>query len=155
MINELRFGTQRINTLQAVPTGANDQFTAHNLGFINLTPDNPTGPPIVGFNNEATTVGYTYLGPSTLINNTFSVSDTFTWIRGQHNWKMGAGFSGYQNNEEVFDFLTNGLYDFDGSLTGNGFADFLLGAPSDYVQGAAAPSVQYSDPNLHVRLRSG
>jgi outer membrane receptor protein involved in Fe transport len=139
MLNELRFGTQRAFALQGVPVGPNSQETASKLGFTNLTPDNPTGPPLFDINNLATSIGYTYAGPSTLVNNTFGVSDTFTWIRGKNNWKMGGGVSAYQNNQ-VFDFLTNGLFDFDGTLTGNGYADFLLGAPTDYVQGAAAPS---------------
>jgi Carboxypeptidase regulatory-like domain/TonB dependent receptor/TonB-dependent Receptor Plug Domain len=139
MLNELRFGTQRFYQLQGVPVGPNAQFTAEKLGFNNLTPDNPTGPPLFDINNNETAVGYTYGGPSALANNTFSISDVFTWIHGQNNWKMGGGFSGYQNNQ-IFDFLTNGLFDFDGSLSGNAFADFLLGAPTDYIQGAAAPS---------------
>jgi outer membrane receptor protein involved in Fe transport len=145
-LNELRFYTQRAYTLQGVPSGANAQFTAQALGFNNLTPDNPTGPPIVGFNNSATSVGYTFSGPTTLVNNTFGVTDTFTWIRGRHNWKVGGGFSGYQNNQ-VFDFVTNGDFDFNGSVSGNAFADFLLGAASDYEQASAAPS--------NIRTKSG
>src|SRR5277367_4383815 len=139
MLNELRFGTQRVFQLQGVPVGSNSQFTAEALGFTNLTPDNSTGPPLFDINDSATSVGYTYGGPSSLANNTFGVSDALTWIRGKHNWKMGGGVSAYQNNQ-LFDFITNGLFDFDGTLTGNSFADFLLGAPTDYLQGAAAPS---------------
>jgi hypothetical protein len=138
-VNELRFGTQRLYQLQDVPTGPNQAQTTSALGFKNFTPDDPTGPPLLGLNEEATEIGYTYAGPSTLVNNTFGVTDTFTWIRGKNNWKMGAGFSGYQNNQR-FDFIVNGLYDFNGSLTGNGFADFLLGAPTDFQQSPAAPS---------------
>jgi hypothetical protein len=139
ILNEVRFVTQRARVLQGVPTGANAANTAASLGFRNLTPDNPIGPPLVDLNNLQTAIGYTYLGPTTLVNNTFGVSDTFTWIRGAHTWKTGAGFSGYQNNQ-IFDFVTNGLYDFNGSLTGNAFADFLLGAPTDFQQSPAAPS---------------
>ena len=138
-LNELRFNTQKLYELQGVPVGPNTQLTASKLGFTNLTPDNPTGPPLFDLNFNALAIGYTYGGPSTLINNTFAVSDTFTWIRGKNTWKMGGGASAYQNNQ-LFDFLTNGLFDFDGSLSGNAFADFLLGAPTDYLQGAAAPS---------------
>lgn len=139
VLNEVRFSTQRLSSDQAAPVGPNAAFTASALGFTNLTPDNPTGPPLVGINGESTTVGYTYSGPTTLVNNTFGLSDTLTWIHGAHSWKFGFGVSAYQNNQ-VFDFITNGLYDFDGTITGNGFADFLLGAATDYVQGAAAPS---------------
>jgi hypothetical protein len=138
-LNEVRFVTQRLSTLQGVPVGPNTANTAASLGFTNLTPDNPTGPPLVDLNFLATAIGYTYTGPTTLENNTFGISDAFTWIRGAHTWKMGAGFSGYQNNQ-FFDFITNGLYDFDGTLTGNAFADFLLGAPTDFAQSPAAPS---------------
>jgi carboxypeptidase family protein/TonB-dependent receptor-like protein len=145
-LNELRFYTQRVHTLQGVPSSANAQFTAEALGFTNLTPDNPTGPPIVGFNFSTTTIGYTFSGPTTLVNNTFGITDTFTWIRGRHNWKIGGGFSGYQNNQ-VFDFVTNGSFDFNGSISGNAFADFLLGAATDYEQASAAPS--------NIRTKSG
>jgi Carboxypeptidase regulatory-like domain/TonB dependent receptor/TonB-dependent Receptor Plug Domain len=139
MLNELRFGTQKLYQLQGVPLGPNAVFTASKLGFTNLTPDNSTGPPLFDLNNLATSIGYTYGGPSTLVNNTFGISDTFTYIHGKSTWKMGGGVSAYQNNQ-VFDFLTNGFFDFNGTLTGNSFADFLLGAPTDYIQGAAAPS---------------
>lgn len=139
VLNEVRFYTQRLSEDQAHPVGPNQLFTASALGFTNLTPDNPTGPPLVGINDESTTVGYTFSGPTSLINNTFGVSDTITWVHGKNNWKMGGGVSAYQNNQ-LFDFVTNGLFDFDGSISGNGFADFLLGAATDYLQGAAAPS---------------
>lgn len=140
LLNEVRFGTQRLFVLQGVPVGSNAQFTVSALGFDpSFMPDNPTGPPLIGFDNEETTVGYTYSGPTTLANNTFGVSDTLTWIHGKNNWKMGAGASGYQNNQ-LFDFITNGLYDFNGTLTGNSFADFLLGVPTDFQQSPAAPS---------------
>lgn len=139
ILNEVRFSTQRFAEGQGNPLGPNAANTAASLGFTNLTPDNPTGPPLVGVNGESTTVGYTFSGPTTLINNTFGGSDTLTWTHGAHTRKMGGGISAYQNNQ-VFDFITNGLFDFDGTITGNGFADFLLGAASDYIQGAAAPS---------------
>ena len=139
VLNEVRFSTQRLFQDQGHPLGANSLATAAALGFTNLTPDDSTGPPLVGINAESTNVGYTFSGPTTLANNTFSLSDTLTWIRGKHNWKMGFGVSSYQNNQ-LFDFITNGLFDFDGSISGNGFADFLLGAATDYTQGAAAPS---------------
>ena len=139
VLNEVRFSTQRLFEDQGNPLGPNAADTAAKLDFTNLTPDNSTGPPLIGINAEETNVGYTFSGPTTLANNTFGVSDTLTWVRGKQSWKMGFGVSAYQNNQ-VFDFITNGLFDFNGSISGNGFADFLLGAATDYTQGAAAPS---------------
>jgi len=136
MVNEVRFITQRSYTKQGVP--ASTLPTPEQLGF-NITPDVASGPPIIEINSNALTTGYTFSGPTTLVNNTFGVTDTLSWVRGRHNLKMGGGFSGYQNNQ-VFDFIINGSFNFDGGATGNGFADFLLGIPTLYQQGPAAPS---------------
>jgi hypothetical protein len=63
---------------------------------------------------------------------THQYSDTLTWIRGKHTFKFGAEvlIDSYHNRSFAF---TNGSYDFNGSFTGNGLADFLLGRTS-YVQ---------------------
>ena len=136
VVNEVRFVTQRNFVRQAVP--ATTQPTPQQLGF-NITPDAPSGPPIIEINSNALTTGFTFSGPTTLVNNTFGVNDTLSWVRGRHNLKIGTGFSGYQNNQ-VFDFIINGAFNFDGGATGNGFADFLLGIPTFFQQGPAAPS---------------
>jgi hypothetical protein len=135
-LNELRFVTQRNYNDQAIPATTLPGPAA--LGF-SITPDSPSGPPIIEINSTALTTGFTYVGPSTLVNNTFALSDTVSWIRGRHFWKMGGGLSAYQNNED-FNFIINGAFSFDGGGTGNGFADFLLGIPTFYQQGPSAPS---------------
>jgi len=135
-INELRFVTQRVYTDQAVP--ATSLPGPASLGF-SITPDSPSGPPIIEINSNALTTGFTFAGPTTLVNNTFEISDTVSWIRGRHFWKMGGGFSGYQNNQD-FNFVINGAFNFDGGGTGNGYADYLLGIPTQYQQGPSAPS---------------
>ena len=112
-----------ISRKQAVPAASLP--SPQGLGF-NITPDAASGPPIIEINSNALTAGFTFSGPTTLVNNTFGVFDTLSWIHGRHTWKMGGGISGYQNNQ-VFDFIVNGSFNFDGTATGNGFADFLLG----------------------------
>ncbi|MBZ5542331.1 MAG: TonB-dependent receptor [Acidobacteriia bacterium] len=58
--------------------------------------------------------------------------DTLTWVRGKHTFKFGMEVlvDDYHNRSFAY---TNGSFDFDGSFTGNGMADFLLGLTS-YVQ---------------------
>ena len=136
LINELRFVTQRDRAQQATPATTLPGPAA--LGFT-ITPDSPSGPPIIEISSSALTTGFTFSGPSDLVNNTFAITDTVSWIRGRHFWKTGGGFSGYQNNQ-VFDFIVNGAFNFDGGGTGNGFADYLLGIPTQYQQGPSAPS---------------
>ena len=136
IVNEVRFVTQRDFRQQATPAAT--QPSPAQLGF-SITPDAPSGPPIIEINSNTLDSGFTFSGPTTLVNNTFGVTDTLSWVRGRHNLKMGTGFSGYQNNQ-VFNFIINGSFNFDGGGTGNGFADFLLGIPTFYQQGPSAPS---------------
>ncbi len=66
-------------------------------------------------------------------NNTYQISDGFSRVIGAHTFKIG-GESHYDqvNANPIAQF--NGNFSFTGSETGNDFADFLLGAPSQYNQ---------------------
>lgn len=141
LINDFRFTAQRFVTIQAVP--ARSAPTAADLG-IGVTPDNPSGPPRLFF-NKGLVIGFSPQGPTTLVNNTFSWTDTLSWTKGKHLLKFGGGYTPYQNNT-VFDFFVNGEFFFDGPAanggigSGNDFADFLLGLPDEYLQFGEAPS---------------
>jgi hypothetical protein len=135
MVNEFRVFIQRNNVLQDAP--ATNLPTAAGLG-IGTTPDQPTGPPNILFDNGLS-LGFSEQGPTRLVNNTFGFNDTVSYIHGRNNFKMGGGISAYQNNT-VFDFIVNGEFDFNGSATGNSLADFLIGAPTQYFQSPSAPS---------------
>jgi TonB dependent receptor len=126
---------QRNDTLQAKP--ASTLPIPKDLG-INITPDLPTGPTRLDF--PGVLVGFSIQGPSNLVSNTFNYSDTFSWTRGKHTMKYGASFIAFQNNQ-IFDFIGNGLFDFGASNgAGDAFANFLLGLPQDFLQFPAAPS---------------
>jgi len=138
LINDFRFTAQRSVTNQAIP--AKKLPTAAQLG-IAITPDNPTGPPRLGF-LSGMNVGFSPQGPTTLVNNTFSATDALSWTKGKHGWKFGGGYTPYQNNT-VFDFFVNGEFFFDGPFgigSNNEFADFVLGLPDEYLQFGEAPS---------------
>jgi hypothetical protein len=139
LLNVFRFNTQRINTQQAVPGLKLPTPAALGIG---VTPDNPVGPSRITFAGDLA-VGFSTQGPTTLINNTFTYSDTLTWNVGNHGLKFGGSYSPYQNNT-VFDFFVNGNFFFSGDSggigSGNDFADFLFGLPDEYVQFGEAPS---------------
>jgi hypothetical protein len=139
LLNEFRFTAQRNNTLQAVPAYSKPNAAA--LG-IKITPDDPTGPPLLSFSNGGVLTGFSPQGPTALINNTYSWSDTLTWTRGHHNIKLGGAYSVYQNNTN-YDFYVNGEFYFSGTSgigSGNDRADFLMGLPDEYSQSPQAPS---------------
>ncbi len=141
VLNELRFTTQRVKLASAVP--AQTQPTAKVLG-INITPDDPTGPPMLSFAKGLTT-GFSSLGPTKIANNTFALTDTISIVKQKHVAKFGVGYSAYQNNT-LYDFFVDGMFLFSGKIrnggigTGNDFADFLLGLPDFYFQAPQASS---------------
>jgi Outer membrane receptor for ferrienterochelin and colicins len=60
--------------------------------------------------------------------------DTMTWIRGPHEIKFGGEYLRSVNNIKN-DFRTMGLFTFNGSITGNATADFMLGNVYQFWQG--------------------
>ena len=139
LLNEARITAQRANKLQDQP--ASTLPGASQLG-INITPDHSSGPPLLDFNSGLYT-GFSYQGPTTLINNTYNFADTLSWIHGAHSLKFGADLFAFQNNT-VYDYLVNGYFQFSGTAGGvgstNDLADFLFGLPDYYTQFGEAPS---------------
>lgn len=135
MLNEFRATAQRLNTSQEVPgksLGSPQSFGS------NITPDNPVGPPLITFPQMA--LGFSPQGPTSLIDNTFTYSDTFSWTYGRHNLKFGGSYSAFQDNT-LFDFFVTGNFDFvDFVGAGDAFANFLVGVPDFFFQAPAAPS---------------
>ena len=86
-----------------------------------------------------TVVGY-FTGQSSIAgpdagSDYFAIKDTLTWTRRNHTFKFGGELS-YE--KIVHDTLLDnyGVFRFDGSKTGNAYADFLLGLPSTFSQDA-------------------
>ena len=141
MVNEFRFSAQRNDIRQDFP--GSTLPTASELG-VGLTPDQPTGPPILCFYDDGYCTGFSPNGPTQLINNTYVWSDTFSWQKGNHALKMGFSYTPFQNNT-TYDFYVNGDFDFYGQSGGGSFsendrADFLMGLPDDLYQAPRAPS---------------
>lgn len=140
LLNEFRFTAQRLYHSQAVP--ATQQPTAADLG-INITPDQSTGPPIIGFLGSGLNIGESPQGPTTEIDNTYAAYDNVSWTHGRHTAKFGFYFSPYQNNTR-YDFYVNGEFFFYGPSTGVGsgvdLADFLMGLPDEFLEFGSAPS---------------
>ena len=143
---KLHMTVQRSNTLQDQP--AAKLPTASQLG-VGITPDRASGPPLLAFNSGMTT-GFSYGGPTTIINNTYVYSDTLTWIRGRHNWKFGGGLSAYQNNT-VYDYLVNGYFLFSGTAGVDWLSErpggFSL-RPSGLLHAVRRSSVKHSQQEL-------
>ncbi|HXT77552.1 MAG TPA: carboxypeptidase regulatory-like domain-containing protein [Candidatus Eisenbacteria bacterium] len=84
-------------------------------------------------------------------NTTYMVSDVFSKSFGRHTWKFGGEFRYLQVNERNF-ASPNGQFNFDGTVTGNDVADFLLGATCVSCGGAY---IQAAKQVLDSRTRYG
>ena len=85
--------------------------------------------------------GYADMGDSDIFqpqlrkNNTFQFTDNVVWVQGRHTWKFGGDLRRLRLFYLVEDF-GQGIFSFSGdpltgvgSVSGNAFADFLLGRP--------------------------
>jgi len=65
----------------------------------------------------------------------YQIRDDISWSTGAHQFKFGASWALYKKIQDVF-ASTQGNFTFDGSYTGNDFADFLLGYAQGYSEDA-------------------
>jgi carboxypeptidase family protein len=61
----------------------------------------------------------------------YQIRDDLSWTKGVHQLKMGASWALYKKVQDLFG-TTQGAFNFDGTYTGNDFADFLLGDAKSY-----------------------
>ncbi len=74
--------------------------------------------------------------PGHFNSNTIGAADDVTWMSGAHEFGFGGEYMRGQVNE-LSNFKSNGQISFNGSVTGNGLADFLMGNVNDFTQGMA------------------
>lgn len=150
-VNELRIGYFRLDTEFNQPLGGKG-ITLASLGFASgangapgIVPLVPSleGVPEVDFNDFIIGVPSR---PNGLIENIYQFLDNYSKIVGTHSLKFGGQFHVNQLEENLIDNVSNGNFFFGGNFngqpseTGSDFADFLLGAPSQFVQGQSYPS---------------
>lgn len=139
VVNELRFGFNRIN--------------------ITFTPNNPLDPTTLGINDGITQpigipqitiggIGLNFGGPSGFPqgrgDTTFVLSDTLSYLRGNHSFKLGGEFRRFYNNNFALD---NGTFTFANvgafqTGNGNGFAITLGDRSSAIGTGALGLFIQ-------------
>jgi len=148
--NEFRLGYFRLDARFNLPLGGKG-ISLSSLGFASgasgapgIYPVNPTveGIPETDFNNYAIGVPSR---PNQLLENIYQVSDNFSRVVGTHTFKFGGQYH-YDQLEENLSNVANGNFFFGTGInggtseTGVDFVDFLLGAPSSYIQGESYPS---------------
>jgi hypothetical protein len=149
-VNEFRVGYFRLDTPFNQPLGGTQTKLA-DLGFASGANRGPgifvgtpsvEGIPETDFNNFSIGVPSK---PIRVTQNSYQALDNFSKVVGTHTLKFGAQYH-YNQLEENLSNAANGLFFFGtavnggASETGSDFVDFLLGAPSSFIQGLAFPS---------------
>jgi hypothetical protein len=141
-VNELRVGLTRLRYLIHKPTGGND-VTPASLGFeegpttLGISPSLPQYAHVPNIHLNNFSFGASG-GPLGVTETTAQVMDNFTRVVRTHTLTFGGQFRYNQLTE--YNGGSNGDFTFNGAETGVDFADFLIGAPTNYSQGQGYPS---------------
>ncbi|MGA2483407.1 MAG: carboxypeptidase regulatory-like domain-containing protein [Candidatus Acidiferrales bacterium] len=133
MINEITFNYNG-NRIAILPTGkVASPFTQIRI-FPGPNPDARTP----GINLTKTGANFDLnRSPWRNTANDYQLSDNISWTHGAHQFKVGGSWAVYKKVQDLFAEI-QGAYAFDGSFTGNDFADLLLGYAQGYNEGALA-----------------
>jgi hypothetical protein len=138
VLNELRLGYTRLNFKTGTPNNVRQPSA---VGFPNILPQLKSGADypqmaITGY----FTLGGTNNGPQPRVDQTYQITDNFSWVKGKHSLKFGYDGRKFQvwnpfanSNDGVFNFDPAGFYS-----TGDAGLDFLLGVPNSYAQGSGS-----------------
>jgi hypothetical protein len=132
---------------------AKNHTPSSSLGFTySPTLASQAGPPFVEVYGYAS-VGNPITGPGQSFQNTFSLTDSLAWVRGKHELKFGGELQRDQLNT-LLGIASNGFFVFSTvPITGDAFADFLIGQPVVFMQGGGQlpRGMRASNYNLYVQ----
>jgi Carboxypeptidase regulatory-like domain len=145
LVNELRAGFSRANSVQNFAQAASGDSIVSSLGIAGLpgSPKNGLGGVPVFYVGDFLGGATDQFGhPRVQKNFTFEISDNISWLKGAHSFKAGFEYirRNYQDNITFLAGDEYGDYFFTGDFTAipgrkngdvNGFSDFLLGFIAD------------------------
>ncbi len=141
-VNELHLSFLRDATNLGQPVGGRGVSLA-SQGFVNgngsasIVPLDPKGQSVENINFNAYSIG---AAANQLLqtNDTYQLAEDFSKIAGNHTMKFGGEFHVDQVNADAIAQF-NGNFVFSGTESGDDFADFLIGVPSQYNQSQLNP----------------
>ena len=120
LLNEFHIGINRNNSAELSQGG--DSLATYGAIFPGvITPQLPSIT-VTGYFSPATGDRYGE------VSNIYQLGDTIRWVHGRHSLSFGGEFT----RNEYFAWgssVNQGTFGFNGSITGNAFADFLIGKP--------------------------
>jgi hypothetical protein len=135
LVNEASFNYNG-NRIHIHPTGTFTAPAGSYSRFFNVSGQNSDNRiPSINL-SQATGSQYTVNWmPWDNLADSYQLRDDVSWTKGRHQFKMGGSWLLYKKVQDWFK-NTQGNFTFDGSFTGNDFADYLLGYGQNYTEDA-------------------
>jgi hypothetical protein len=144
LLNEVRVGTAYNLDTTGYPLAAKGADLIRQFGFTGLPPAPPSGGlPSIEF-ADGTFIGTGGTKPREILSRSYQFNNNTTWSAGRHTVKGGIDVQRVEYKDQVTFFTGEdfGRYVFDGSFSGNAFADFLLGLPAGTGYAQNAPDIR-------------
>jgi hypothetical protein len=136
LLNEAAFNYNG-NRINIIPQGVFKNPTTNPFTFNRLFTGPNADERLPGIYLNGST-GSTYTSnwtPWTNVANDYQLRDDLSWTRGAHQLKFGFSWALYKKVQTYF-ADTQGTFRFNGSYTGNDYADFVLGYGAQYEEDA-------------------
>jgi len=145
LLNEVAFNYNG-NRINIIPLGtpaltAPSGFTSHRFFGSDANPQ--THIPTINLSTLGTQYSSNWT-PWVNKADDYQIRDDISWTKGAHQFKMGASWALYKKIQDVF-AATQGNFGFNGSFSGNDFADFLLGLANSYNEDAIHDSGHWNN----------
>jgi hypothetical protein len=142
LLNELTFNYSA-NRLNITPVGTYAAPSSFNFNRIFNGPNPYNRIPSIQLSGSTGTNYTSNWVPWNNGYNAYQIQDAVSWSKGAHQLRMGGSFQTYRKYQDLF-APTQGAFQFNGSYSGNDFADYLLGLSNSYGENALQDSQNWN-----------
>jgi hypothetical protein len=156
LVNEIRGSYHRLASQGVVPLNTT-KLSTFGITGVNADDASSDGPPWIAISGYSS-FGNTIQGPQSRFDNTTQLIDNVSWVRERHVFKFGGEVRSYAQNQ-LFTFINNGFFSFDGTGTDTGLVKFKIpgissSALNDFANGFSTEVDQSNSNRQGYRERA-
>ena len=145
LLNEVAFNYNgnRINILPLGTPALTSPFTLNKI--FPRQEGKPNNIATINLSNQTGAQYSSNWTPWVNVADSYQIRDDLSWTKGAHQFKIGGSWQLYKKVQDVFAGNYQGTFKFDGSFSGNDFADYLLGYSQQYNEDAIHDSGHWNN----------